>query len=939
MSVTDRTAVPSTEGQLGTLTFLTSSLQRAGGAEALHEYEAIFTRCLQAGDGRLVELGPDGESLVCVFVTPSKAVASAVAAQKELAEARLKARIAIHTGEAELRHGHFAGPALFRCARLLALAHGGQVILSGPARDLVVDSLPEAESLRDLGTHRLKDLSRPERVFQLLDPALESEFPPLQSPDSRRTNLPEELTSFLGREAELALLRGDLAKHRMVTVTGPGGMGKTRIALHLGAELVDTFPDGVWRIDLAALVDPGLVVNEVAQQLMIREVAGVDLLQTVCSHLEAWTSLLILDNCEHLVEQSAALADTLLAGCPGVKILATSRQPTGATRERVWRLPPLSLAPAQDLRESEAFRLFVDRAWPSQAPGKVDAARSATIGLICRSLEGIPLAIELAAARARVMSVDELLVRLDDRLKVLTGGRGAVPRHQTMRATMDWSYQLLDAQERTLFRRLSVFAGGFTLREVEEICTGDGVAPEDVMDLLARLLEKSLVMSVEVGDQESPMRMLATLRHYAEDRLEEAGEDIAYARRHAEHFLRVAEQARELQNSPQHAGRLDLLEGELDNLRAALAASQELSAELNFGLASALLAFWDERGYVTEGSDWLDRALATWVGETGLRAGALEAAGWLAQRRGDYDRAADYFEDSIRIAGAAGANSVLARSLRNLALVRVLRGDGQGALPLVKEAFDLAEELGDLPGTAGALLVMALATYFEGDVEQARVYAEQSLAKHREVGDEKVAAFLLACLAMLALNHHDLGTARKDLRESLKISQQLREKVDVAFVLESCARLAAETSDPARAIRLAASAAAVRRAAGAPSAPIWTVMVEATLGPAREAVGSSTAETVAGEGGALTLDQALDQALAWLDSSSRPAARPGPLTQREREIAGLVGRGLRNREIAERLFLSVRTVDAHVEHIRDKLDFHSRAQIAAWAVAEGLVRS
>ena len=773
---------------------------------------------------------------------------------------------------------------------------------------------------------------------------------PVRSFGRRTTNLPDEVSSFLGRDVELGNLRQALTKHRMVTVTGAGGMGKTRTASRLAAELLDEFPDGVWFIGLEALVDPALVTQEVANGLLVREVPGTELIQTLCTQLQSWSCLLILDNCEHVAEPCAVIANRLLASCPNVKILATSRQPTGAVMERPWRLPPLSLGvpPAAEASLgsalSEAARLFIERAWPDLEPSRIDADSSAAIAQICRRLEGIPLAIELAAARARVMSVGELFARLDDRLKVLSGGHSTAPRHQTMRATVEWSYQLLDAVERALFRRLAVFSGGFTVREVEEICSGDVVDRNDVMNLLARLVDKSLVLPVEVGDTQSPMRVLATLQQFAQERLAESGEATSYARRHAEYFLDIAEQARDLQNSPEHAGRLDVLEREQENLRAALAASQSISAELNLRLAAALIGFWDERGHLTEGGDWLGKALVTWPEETAFRADALGAAGWLAQRRGDFERASEYLGDSARIAAAVGELSVRARSLRNLALVMVLGGGSRQARPLVEDAYSISEQLSDRAGTAGALLVMALAAYFQGELEPARTYGEQSLALHRALGDEKVAAFILACLATLALDRDDVETARANLRESIEISHRLHEKVDVAFVLESSARLAATSAEPARAIRLAAAAAGIRRAAGAPAAPVWSVVVDAGLAAARKTVGKQVADIAAKEGAALTLEQAVDQAREWLVSDSRPPSHDGRgsspgsgLSRRELEIAALVGRGLRNREIAGRLFLSVRTVDAHVEHIRDKLDFHSRAQIAAWAFAQGLV--
>jgi predicted ATPase/class 3 adenylate cyclase/DNA-binding CsgD family transcriptional regulator len=972
----------STELPSGTLTFLISDIEHSTPAwekhpdemgEALEIHDAIFEQSVPRHDGKLVELGREGDSILCVFTRPSEAVSCALDLQQELRRARwplettLRVRIAIHTGEAEVRDGHYFGPALYRCARMLATAHGGQTILSGATHDLVVDSLPESVDLLELGMHRLKDLSRPERIFQLVHPDLELDYPTLKSLDTQLTNLPIEMTSFLGREAELTKLKELVGKNHLVTISGTGGLGKTRIALHLAAELIDTYADGVWLVELAALSDPSLVAQAVATSIGVREVPGTLLLQTLTAHLQVRSCLIVLDNCEHLITECASLCEHLLGKCPGLTILATSRERIGTPGERLWRMAPLGLPPAaarvpiNDLMESEAVRLFVDRAWPNLAPSEVDEGNYATILQICRRLDGIPLAIELAAARAKVMTVDELLARLHDRFRLLTGGRTAMERHQTLRATVDWSYELLEANERKLYRRLSVFAGGFGMADVEAICSGDGVEPAEIIELLERLVDKSLAIPVELGDREAPMRMLGTLQQYARERLVESGEAEGYLRRHADYFLQRAEHANDEHDSGEHSGWLDRLERDHDNLRAALESSQAVSADLNLRLASALVGLWDARGYLTEGRDWLMRALDAWPEETALRAEALGAVGWLEHRVGDFDHAAGHLEDSIRIARATHQREVLARSLRNLALLRVLQGQSEPAQPLVGEAIAVAEALGDRQGTAGALLVQALVAYFQGDVEPARQYAEASLAQHRELGDEKVAAFLLACLATLELDHGAEATARSNLRESLEISRQLHEKVDVAFVLESCARLAVARSEPAHALNLAGAAASVRASVGALAAPPWSAMVELTLKPARLALGEGASEAAWREGGGWTLDEAIDRALEWLEAGQdgtpvvqelgAPAGTADGargarvemgtvaevLTKREREIAALVGRGLRNREIATKLYIAPRTVDAHVEHIRNKLDFHSRAQIAAWAASQGLV--
>ena len=788
-----------------------------------------------------------------------------------------------------------------------------------------------------------------------VQPELATRLPTKRPAERGRGSLPPELTSFLGRDAELADLKEALKHHRMVTITGPGGMGKTRISLHLAHQVRDDYRDGAWMIELAPLTDPALVIQETAIRLGVREVPGTSLLDTLAAHTAEWEALLVLDNCEHLVEPCAAMATRLLADCAELKILATSREPTGTHGEHVWRLAPLSLAPDTDIdaREgatlSDAARLFVERAWPDRAPAALGAHELSAVGQICSRLDGIPLAIELAAARARVMSVDDLRARLGDRLKLLTGGPRSVPRHQTMRATVDWSYQLLDAKERLLFQRVAVFAGGFAIGAVEDVCAGGGLEADEVLDVLSRLVDKSLVMPVELGDREAPLRMLSTLQEYSYARLLESGEAEAYARRHSEHYLRLAEQARDQQNSPAYPQWLDRLEREHDNLRAALGWSQGFSAELNLRLATSLIGFWDARGYLTESREWLARALAAWPEPTALRADALAAAGWLAQRQGDFAGAAALLEESAIIATAVDDRPVKARAQRNLALVRLLQGQTDDVERLVESALSISVDPGDRPGMAGALLVKALLVYFQGLPEEARRHGEHSLELHREVGDEKVAAFILACLATLALDEGDLARARGCLRESLEISQRLRERVDVALVLESCARLAAATSQPEHAIRLAGEASSVREAAGATSAPVWSAMVQATVGPARDVLGAAAADAAWTEGRSRNLEQAVDEAIAWLDAGGTPAERTGTvapapidsggLSRRELEVAALVGEGLRNREIAQKLFLSTRTVDAHVEHIRTKLDFHSRSQIAAWAVARGLVKN
>jgi non-specific serine/threonine protein kinase len=817
----------------------------------------------------------------------------------------------------------------------MATAHGGQIVVSSTTRDLVVDNLPPGASLRDLGLHLLKDLSRAEQVFQLVDPQLPSEFPPLRSPDRPRSNLPVPLTSFLGRQSELSELAEMLRDNRLVTITGAGGLGKTRTALEVARSLLGEFPDGVWLAELGPVSDPALVPQVVATCLGAREVAGQSLTETLAAQLAKRRLLLVLDNCEHLVEPCAALAEALLGTGAQLRILATSQERLGVAGELVYRLAPLPEAP----------QLFVDRARLGEPRFATTAANADVIARVCQRLDGIPLAIELAAAKVRVMSVDELLARLDDRFRVLSNSsRTAQPRHQTMRATVDWGYELLSQEERSVFLRLSVFAGGFTLDAAEAVCGGDGVEVADIMDLVARLVDKSLVAPDERPGGPSRMRLLETLRQYGRGRLAETGDGARFARRHALYFLEMAERARHDQRGDQYASWLAKLEDEHDNLRAALETAFHEPDETALALATALLWFWDVRGYLTEGHGRLTTALNAAPQRTAARARAADALGWLSQRLGDFAAAGRHFEESVSIAREIDEPLVLARALRNLSLIKLFSGRVSEAVSLVGESLSVAQRIDDEASIAGSLLVMALAAYFANDTTTARTHAQQSADLHRKLGDEKVVAFLLACLASLAIDRADHPEAVAHLAESLAISRAMGDRVDVAFVLETAATLAAATGEPDRALRLAGAAAALRESVAATPVPLWRAKLESSLAKARRALGPTVSEQTFAAGARMSLEEAIDYAAREErmpgESLAQPVPRgpaPAGLTRRELEIAVLVARGMTNKDVAKRLFVAPRTVDSHVEHIRNKLGFHSRAQVAAWAAEQGLI--
>src|SRR6516225_8299379 len=455
----------------------------------------------------------------------------------------------LHTGEAISSTGDYIGLDLHRAARICSVGHGGQILVSETVKVLISPDPPADASVWDLGVHRLKDLRDPEHLFQVVHPDLAADFPSLKSLDARPNNLPIQLTSFIGREREKAEVGRLLFISHLVTLTGSGGAGKTRLALQVAAEGLEEFPDGVWFVELAALSDPNLVLKAVASVLSGLEQPGPVMTETLADSLRGKSMLVVLDNCEHLVEVCAHLADALLRGCPNLRILATSREALGVTGETVWRVPSLSvpdpqhLPPLDGFKEYDAVRLFIDRAVASDPQFAVTISNAPAVAQVCHRLDGIPLALELAAARVRVLAVEQIATRLDDRFRLLTGGsRTAVLRQRTLRATMDWSFDLLSQEERALLRRLSVFAGGWSLEAAEAICSGNGVAASDILDLLTQLVDKSLVIT-ETQSGEARYRLLETVRQYGWERLVESKEAAKIRTRHRNWYLEFAERA------------------------------------------------------------------------------------------------------------------------------------------------------------------------------------------------------------------------------------------------------------------------------------------------------------------------------------------------------------------------------------------------------------
>ena len=701
--------------------------QPAEMSAAIARLNQAVSAVIAAHDGvRPVEQG-EGDSFVAAFARASDAVGAALELQRApLAPIRL--RIGVHSGEIQLRdEGNYAGPTINRTARLRDLGHGGQTLLSGATEQLVVDRLPEGVWLTELGTHPLRDLPRPERVVQLCHPDLVNEFPPLRvSKAVISQRFPVQLTSFVGRQSELTQVREMLADNRLVTLTGAGGVGKTRLAVQVAAQLTREFSDGVWYVDLAPITDPDLVPITAARAFGLPDQPGRSTMDTLARFVADHHMLVVLDNCEHLLDASAALAAALLKGCPGLTFLATSREPIGVAGEVSWRLPSLSLA-------AEAIELFSDRARHARHDFAVTDNNVAAVGEICTRLDGLPLAIELAAARVRALSLTEILDTLHDRFRLLTGGaRTAVRRQQTLRASVDWSHALLSESERMLFRGLAAFLGGFDLDAAQAIVGGD-MPRYQVMDLLTLLVDKSLVVADETAGR-TRYRLLETVRHYALEKLGESGEADAVRARHRDHYTSMAA----LLDGPSgsdYGQRVEQAETEIDNLRAAFAWSRESGDdELALALASSLSPLWQPRP--AEGVAWLDAVLnegnAHHLGiAPAVRARALADRVLLAANIGWYAGLPDQADEALTIARQLDNPALLMRALAACGLIGF---HSEAAQEYRAEAIGLARKLGDRLRLSHILSIETLVASFTGDLIAKRAAAQEGCELAESIG-------------------------------------------------------------------------------------------------------------------------------------------------------------------------------------------------------------
>lgn len=691
--------------------------------------------------------------------------------------------------------------------------------------------------------------------------------------ESRRTNLPVPLTSFIGREREIDQVVQMLEKNRLVTLSGSGGVGKTRLAIQASNKLLHKFTDGVWWIDLAGLNDDVLVLQAVAQVAGVREVPNQPLVDTLIEDFRSRQLLLVVDNCEHLMMGCAQLADRLLGACPNLKMLTTSREGLGLTGEEIWHVPTLSVpgpsyaASIEHLTRYESIRLFVERAVTVKSDFRLTERNAPAVAEVCQRLDGIPLAIELAAARIRVLSVEQIAARLKDRFDLLTGGsRTALPRHQTLRAAIDWSYDLLPVQEQTLFRRLAVFAGGWTLEETQVICSGEGIEPEKILDLLTHLVDKSLLIMEEQEDT-LRCRMLETIREYARGKFLESGEALIVRNRHLDSFMKFVEGTEPGLQGPSQAFWLKRLEVEHDNLRAALDWSLT-GGELEEGmrLAGALWLFWDIYGYQLEGRAWLDRLLSKFPG-AGPAPGApaqakiLYVAGHLRQRQGDYVRARGHYTASLALYRQLEDQLQVAVVLRGLGEIAQDEGDLASARDYFEQSLNVVRSLNDMKGTSIALGHLATLTLLLRDYEQAAVFSAEALAIGRNRGDHRTNAIALTTLGFALCGKGELDQAVTRFSEALALETTLADKRITQYPLMGMALVAFTRGQARYAARLFGAADELRERINTPLPPSQQPLYDSLLRSLRAELDEETFQSMWEEGRGLTLQQAIESAL------------------------------------------------------------------------------
>ena len=908
---------------LGTVTFLftdiegsTRLLQHLGDkfATVIAEHDQLLRQVWQKYQGSVV--GTQGDSFFVAFPRAVDGVDAAMEAQRVLHAhdwtegVKVRVRMGLHTGEPQIGASeNYVGIDVHRAARIAAAAHGGQVLISQNTYDLVKGELPDEVIVQDLGEHRLKDLRQPKHLYQLVIAGLPSNFPPLKSLDASPNNLPSQLTSFVGREQEIAQVKQLLSEGRLVTFTGPGGSGKTRLALQVAFDMLDRF-HSVFFVALAPISHPRLVASTIAKTLNVPEVAGRSIVESLKEYLQSKSMLLLLDNFEQVIS-AASLVSELLSVCGKLKILVTSREALRVSGERIYLVPPLQVPnlaqlPALDaLSQNAAVQLFIQRAQAVKPDFRITNETARAVAEICSRLDGLPLAIELAAARIKLLSPSAMLSRLEHRLQFLTGGARDLPaRQQTLRNAIAWSYDLLDENEQQLFQRLSVFIGGCTVEAVEAVIK-ESTAGLSLLDQLGSLLDKSLVREVEGRNREPRFLMLGMLREFGLERLEASGESETIRRCHAEFYLSLAEGAEASLERAEQIQWMDRMEQEHDNLRAALEWSKavEDAGELCLRLAGTLGYFWEVRGYFSEGRERLSAILMMDIaqGRTAARTKLLARAAELAYRQSDYAATVAFAEECLEIcrelgdkqgmasaliklgnaateAGDYGTASQylgealmiwrkeddehgIARALISLGWVSIRSGDYPLANALLEEALAVSRELGDTRSIGFELSGLGEVALHQGDHARATRLLEESLELRRQLGNKWGIGVSLGTLGLVALRQRDWERAVSLLSESLEVRREISDKGGSAWCLERLAEIASAQGNPERAVRLLSAAAALRVSIGSVIDPADQDVHQKQRAALRAELGEAQFTVIWNEGRALTFEQAVAYAL------------------------------------------------------------------------------
>lgn len=860
--------------------------------EILEQHQRLLRAAFESNGG--VEVSTEGDSFFIVFPAASGAVRAAIDLQRSLAahpwpeDGRVRVRVGMHTGEGTLGADNYVGVDLHRAARVAAAGHGGQVLLSASTRALVEHAIPEGVALRDLGEHRLKDLAHPEKVSQIVIPGLPADFPPIKTVDARRGNLPRQLTSFIGRARELREVKELLRTARLVTLLGPGGAGKTRLSLQVGVKMEERFEDGVFFVPLAPIADPDLLAPSIAGVLGVPEDRSSTPTEMLIEHLRTRECLLVLDNFEQ-VTGGAPVVGEILGATEHLRILATSREPLSLVGEHEYVVPPLGLPDPENLpdlatlSQFEAVQLFVERATTVKPGFSVTNENAPAVAQICARLDGLPLAIELAAARVKLLSPEAIMKRLEHRLELLAGGARDLPqRQQTLRGAIAWSYDLLEEHERSFFARLAVFLGGFTLEAAETICNQDGELGIDTLDGVASLVNKSLIRQMVLGDAEDRFLMLQTIRDFALERYTELEEREQIRARHASYFLELAQRVRPLLLGAEQSRWLDALEEEHDNLRAAIeGAIRAGDGETAGRLAGALWRFWQMRGHLREGSDRLAQVLACpGIDEhPEAHADTLEAAGGVAYWTGELQDASRFYAAALELRRAHGSSREIAEAAYNLACVHVFfeeTRDPELADPLLDEALRRFRELGDDAGVANVLWAgsgreFTTAALTGGPPRPEMLEAEmielrEALELYRKVGDRFGEGWTLhmvgLCLALL----ERFEEAHLALDEALAIFLDAGDSSAIPVMLGDYGVLATVKGDGEHAHLFAGAMDATGRETGVGLAG-WVTQVPSLLARRAELLPPAEAERAYAAGERLGADEAVGLARRWSKES------------------------------------------------------------------------